>query len=151
MKLKNIIPLLMLLLTSTLFAQGGVVKQKKEQLKSMKIAFITSAVGLTSAEAQKFWPLYNSFDEKQFQLRQQKSKAFQQRMNDGSVNEMSDKEASDFLKQMEDNEQELFDLRKRFNASLRNVLSPIKIIKLKKAEEDFNRKLLKQYRNRAKK
>jgi hypothetical protein len=32
-------------------------------------------------------------------------------------------------------------------SNLRDVLPPVKIIKLKKVEEDFNRKLLKQYRD----
>jgi hypothetical protein len=49
---------------------------------------------------------------------------------------------------MESNEDELYQTRKKFIGNLQGVLSPIKIIKLKKAEDDFNRKLLQQYRNK---
>jgi len=53
-----------------------------------------------------------------------------------------------FLNQIENTEDELYQLRKKFIVNLKSVLSPIKIIKLKKAEEGFNRKLLKQYREK---
>jgi hypothetical protein len=49
---------------------------------------------------------------------------------------------------MESTEDELYQLRKKFIGNLKGVLTPIKIIKLKKAEEGFNRKLLKQYRDK---
>jgi hypothetical protein len=38
-------------------------------------------------------------------------------------------------------------LRKKLTATLRNILPASKILKLKKSEEDFNRKLLHQYRD----
>ena len=64
---------------------------------------------------------------------------------------MSEKEANTFLNQMESNDQEIFTLRKKLTASLRNILPASKILKLKKSEEDFNRKLLHQYRDRGNK
>jgi hypothetical protein len=35
--------------------------------------------------------------------------------------------------------------------NVRTILPAVKIVKLKKAEEDFNRKLLQQYRNKGQK
>jgi len=52
------------------------------------------------------------------------------------------------LAQMESTEDELHQAKKKFIASLKGVISPLKILKLKKAEEGFNRKLLQQYRNK---
>jgi hypothetical protein len=52
------------------------------------------------------------------------------------------------LAQMESTEDELYQLKKKFISNLKGVISPIKILKLKKAEENFNRKLLQQYRDR---
>lgn len=70
------------------------------------------------------------------------------RMNDESIDKMSEKEASAFLNQMESTEEELFLLRKKFIATLKGILPATKIIQLKKSEEDFNRKLLQQYRDK---
>ena len=52
------------------------------------------------------------------------------------------------LAQLESTEDELYQLKKKFVANLKGVISPVKILKLKKAEENFNRKLLKQYRDK---
>jgi hypothetical protein len=49
---------------------------------------------------------------------------------------------------MESNEDELCQLRKKFISNLKGVLPATKIIKLKKAEDNFNRKLLQQYRDK---
>lgn len=121
---------------------------KNEQIKALKISFITNELALTSDEAARFWPVYNAYDDKQFELRHKKMKSFKDKMSDDNLTKMSDKEASALIAQMESNEDELCQIRKKFMSSLNGILSPIKIIKLKKAEIDFNRKLLLQYRNK---
>ena len=103
---------------------------------------------LTNDEAEKFWPIYNTFDDKQFELRHQKMKSYIRRMEDGTLDKMSEKEASVFLVQIENTEEELYQLRKKLTYNLKGIISPVKIVKLKRAEEDFNRKLLQQYRNK---
>lgn len=133
------------------FAQGGRLKEKKEQIKALKVAFITDELKLTSAEAEKFWPLFNAYDDKQQELRQQKMRSFMDRMDGDAIDKMSDKDATSLLAQMESTEDELYQLRKKFVGNLKNVISPVKILKLKKTEEDFNRKLLKQYRDKFRK
>jgi len=149
MKIKNLIPLLLLLFVSfNFYAQGENMKEKREQIKALKVAFFTTELDLTSNEAEKFWPLYNAFDNKQFELRHQKMRSFRKRMDQETLDNLSEKEASALLAQMESSEEDLFLLRKKFNASLKGVLPSIKIIKLRKSEEDFNRKLLHQYRDK---
>lgn len=148
---KKIILLLLIFFSFHSFAQGGRFKEKREQIKTLKVAFITDKLNLTSAEAEKFWPLYNAFDEKQNNFRQQKMRSYMDRMNDGNIDNLSDKEASDFLSQIENTEDEMYQSRKKFTTSLKAILPAIKILKLKKTEEDFNRTLLKQYRDKGRK
>jgi Spy/CpxP family protein refolding chaperone len=147
MKLLKILPILVLFSSLNFYAQGEKMKEKREQIKTMKVAFLTTELDLTSAEAEKFWPVYNAFEDKQFELRHQKMGAFIKKIKDGSVSQMTEKEASTFLNQMESNDEEIFMLRKKLTATLRNILPASKILKLKKSEEDFNRKLLHQYRD----
>jgi Spy/CpxP family protein refolding chaperone len=148
MNIKNILLILLLLFSFNFYAQGERMKEKKEQIKALKVAFLTTELDLTTSEAEKFWPLYNTFDDKQFELRHQKMKTLMKRMNDAGLDKMTEKEASAFLAQMESNEEELFLLRKKFTANLKTIIPAIKIIKLRKSEEDFNRKLLQQYRDK---
>ncbi len=148
MNFRKILPLL-LLFACSLYAQDN-MKDKKEQVKALKVAFLTSELDLNTQEAEKFWPLYNVYDDKQFEIRHQKMKAFKNRLNSESLNKISEKDANILLTQMEAADEELFYLRKKFSKSLRTILPASKILKLKKAEDDFYRKLLQQYGDRGK-
>lgn len=150
MKNSKIITLIILFFSIATFAQPGSrvkerMQQKKEQVKSMKIAFITTELNLTPDEATKFWPLFNAFEDKQRELKQERIKNYMDRIDS---DKLSEKEANTLLTQMESTEDELFQLRKKFVANLKGVLPAVKILKLKKAEEEFSKKLLQQYRDK---
>jgi Spy/CpxP family protein refolding chaperone len=145
MIIKKLFPCLLLLLSVITYGQNEKLKEKRDQIKAMKVAFLTSELNLTSEEAEKFWPVYNAYDDKQFELRHQKMKTYARKLNDGSLDNMSDREA---LNQIESTDEEQYVIRKKFNSSLRNILPPTKILKLRKSEVDFDRKLLQQYRNK---
>jgi Spy/CpxP family protein refolding chaperone len=148
MKTKFLFPIIFLLVSSFSWAQDH--KEKREKVKALKVAYITEQLELTSEEAQKFWPIYNTFDEKQMELRHEKMRGILDRFQPGNVDKLTEKEASALLVQMEKIEEELFHLRKKFIKDLQGVISAKKIIKLKKAEEDFNREMLKQMREKRK-
>ena len=134
------------------FAQDGPLRErfreKKEQITSLKVAFITNQLNLTPDEAAKFWPLFNAFEGKQQEIRKQKLKAYFGRSDNNSIDKLSEKDASAVLSQMENTEEELYQLKKKFVANLKGVLPATKILKLKKAEEEFSKKLLQQYRDK---
>ena len=146
MKTKILFPIIFLLVASLSFSQG--FKEKREKVKALKVAYITEQLELTTDEAQKFWPIYNAFDENQSELRHEKMRAILDRFKPGNVEKLSEKDASNSLIQMEKIEEDLFNLRRKFIKDLQGVVSAKKIIKLKKAEEDFNRELLKQMREK---
>lgn len=148
MKIIKLLPILFLFLSISFYAQGKKMTEKKEQIYALKVAFITNNLSLTASEAEKFWPIYNSFEDKQFDLKHQKSISLVKKMDDETLSKMSDKEALLVLTKIEASEEELFQLRKKLIINLKSVISPVKIIKLKKAEEEFNKKLLQQYRNK---
>ena len=147
MKLLKIVTILVLFASINIFAQTNKMKEKREQIKTMKIAFLTSELDLSVSEAEKFWPVYNAFEEKEFELKHLKMRSFIKRFRDGKE-KLNEKEASFLLSQIENNEEEVFLLRKKFIVNLKGILPASKIIRLKKSEEDFNRKLLAQYRNK---
>jgi LTXXQ motif family protein len=149
--MNKIFPIILFFISLNFFAQGEKLLEKREQIKAMKIAFITTELNLTPSEAEKFWPIFNAFDDKQFELRHQKMKTSLKKMDDTAMDKITEKEASAMLAQMEETEEKLFELRKKFIASLKGVLPSIKILKLKKSEENFNKKLLQQYRNKGNK
>ena len=56
-----ILTISLLLVSGISTAQPG---SGKEKIESLKIAFITKRLDLTSKEAQQFWPLYNEYNDK---------------------------------------------------------------------------------------
>ena len=123
-------------------------KEKREKIRSLKVGFLTTELSLTPDEAAVFWPLYNAFDNKQNEIRSKKTKSLIDRIDDEAFAKMSEKEAFALLAQSESYDKDLFQNRRKFISSLKGVISPIKIIKLKKAEDNFNKKLLQQYRDK---
>jgi Spy/CpxP family protein refolding chaperone len=152
MKNYKLVTVALFFISIAAFAQDGPIKErfkeKKEQIKALKVAYITSELDLTPDEAAKFWPLYNAFEDKQQEIRKQKMKAFLDRKDDNSIDKLTEKEATTILSQMESTEDELYQLKKKFIANLKGVLPATKILKLKKAEEEFSKKLLQQYRDK---
>lgn len=142
--------ILFILLTLSISAFSQPNKERHEQVKALKISFITTELDLTSSESEKFWPIYNAFEEKQFQIRHNKMRPLVKKIDKESIARMTDKEALAHLSQLEDAEEELFNLRRKLTADLKPVIGPVKILKLKKSEEDFNRKLLSKYKGKKK-
>lgn len=143
--IKKIILIAIVLFAININAQNA---DKKEQLKALKVAFITNELSLTTDEATKFWPIFNAFEAKQQAIRSQKSKQLLNRMNEDDFEKMSDKDATALIVQIENSEEELFDNRKKLIVNLKGVISAVKILKLKRAEDNFSKKLLQQYRNK---
>jgi len=149
MNFRKLVPII-LLFTCSFYAQEN-MNDKKEQITSLKVAFFTSELDLSSQESEKFWPLYNAYDDKQFEIRHKKMRVFKSKMHGDALNKMSEKDAAALLYQMDAADEELFLLRKKFSKNVKSILPAVKILKLKKAEDNFYRKLLQQYGDRGKK
>jgi len=151
MKIKNILPILLFLISFSFSAQNGKMDEKREKIKAFKVSFLTTELELTSTEAEKFWPIYNAYDDKQFELRHYKMKTYLKKLNDDNIKNLSEKEAVTLLSQIESTDKELYQLREKFMNNVKKVLPAKKILVLKKSEDDFSRKLLQQYRDKANK
>lgn len=144
--MKTKLTIVVLFLFTLTFSQG--FKEKKEKIKAIKVAYITEQLKLTTDEAQKFWPIYNTFDDKQFEIRHNKMRKIINQFENEEIDNVSEKEAQELISQIEDYEEEMHNLKKKFIKDMLKVLPAKKVIKLKKVEEEFNRKLLKQFRGK---
>jgi hypothetical protein len=116
----------------------------REKIKSLKVAFITEKLELTSTEAQQFWPVYNKFEEKREALRQTERKEIRNKMQDAS--ELSETEATTVLGKLIRFKVDAEKLDQAFLSEIQKVLSAKKTLILMRSEEEFKRQLIKQYR-----
>lgn len=138
------------LLGCLLFSVVALAQDQKshEQIKSLKLAHLASELNLTSQESEKFWPLYTAYDNKIYDLRHNDVARFIHKTDNDVIKKMSEEDAKKALENIITYEDDYFAIRKKFNEDAQKILSYKKIILLKKAEDDFNRKLLKQYKKK---
>ncbi|HFS67072.1 MAG TPA: sensor of ECF-type sigma factor [Flavobacteriia bacterium] len=115
-------------------------QNKKERIKALKTAFITEKLNLTPGEAEKFWPIYNTYSEK---TRALKRKLFGNR-RENNLDNLSDSQANAKLQEIMLVENELHQNKMKLISDLKQVISSKKILQLIKAEKSFNRRLLQQ-------
>lgn len=123
--------MILFLVSFSFFGQNGKTDEKREKIKAYKVSFLTTELELSSTEAEKFWPIYNTYDDKQYELRHEKIKAYMRKLDDDNINSISEKEASALLSQIESADKELYLLRVKYNSDIKKVLSAKKILKLK--------------------
>jgi Spy/CpxP family protein refolding chaperone len=145
MKTKIATTLTMLLVMATsAFAQR---EKAKEEIKTMKIGFITQELSLTAEEAQKFWPVYNEFQEKTEKLRAEKREICKVTKSNSSIDSLSNAEVEKMVdKEIVLQEKEL-QLKKEFHAKIKTVLPIKKVAKLYRAEREFRKHILKKMKD----
>lgn len=137
---------IVLCLSMAAWSQG---RGQHERVKAFKTGYLTQELDLSSAEAEKFWPIYNTYEKKIFELRVEKRRAEREKMNSmGGPEALSDAQATDFLKGLFENEMDVLETKQELYKELGKVLSPRKLLLLYKAEADFNRRLLSEFKRR---
>lgn len=140
--MKKLITLsLLFLLTYSTFAQH---KERDERIKTLKIAFITERLAFTETEAQKFWPIYNAFEDENNKLRMQ---SYKMRKVE-NIETMTELEAKALVDDMILLENKKFKLREKFMKDLLTAISAKKVILLKATEDAFNKRMFEEFKKR---
>lgn len=132
-----------LLLTSSLFYAQH--KPDKDKIKSLKVAFITERLALSSKEAQTFWPVYNEYEEKREAMREREHTQIREKIHNSE--NLSEKEAAELIKHYLKFEEEEEELDKNFIESIGKVIPAKKTLLLLRSEYEFKKQLLRQYRH----
>ena len=119
------------------FSQGG----KKDKIEALRVAFITQQLNLTTDESQKFWPVYNEY--------QDKFRAARKEFKGTATTFASDKEAQDFLDAELLFKQRELNLYKEYYDKFKKILPLKKVAALRQAEEEFKKELLKQLQGKS--
>lgn len=127
-------------------AASTFAQNKRENIQTMKIAFITEKLDLTPQEAQQFWPLYNQYSDKMKDLR--KKRRQDNREARSNFDELSDKEVEQLVNNDLTIRQKELDLQKEYNEKFKSVLPIKKIAKLYAAEEQFKVVLINKLKDR---
>ena len=110
----------------------------KQRIMSEKIAFLTIEMGITPAEAQAFWPVYNQVDKERDQAMREVFQSFKA-LEDAVSAGKSEKEISKLLDTYLDALEQQGKIETQASAKYEKVLSVEKLAKLYVGEEKFRR------------
>lgn len=123
-------------------------KERWKKYQTEKIAFLTANLELSPEEAQKFWPIYNQMDKERWAV-QKMRREMEQELRD-SEETLSDKEALELTKKYAGSKQKEADVHLNYNEKFLKILTPKKVLKLYKAENDFKMHMMRKYRDQRK-
>ena len=133
-----------ILILFILFTLNSFGQDRHERIKALKTAYITEQLGLTKSEAEKFWPIYNAFQLEKDAL---KDEAHQDK-SDVDYSKISETEANAILAEIVALNNRRQNIHNTLITDLKKVISSKKIVLLKQAEYDFNKKMFEEYRKR---
>ena len=119
-------------------------KDWKETMKAEKIAFLTSEMGLTSQEAEVFWPLYNEAEEYHFKSMDAVMEAYRNLEAAVAAKEPEQKVSAAldaYLRAVRESN----NIDSEYVAKYKKVISTEKVAKLFIAEEKFRRQQISRF------
>jgi hypothetical protein len=114
--------------------------QRSQQIESVKVAFITQKLSLNTTEAEKFWPVYNNYQQELRVVYKQRREARAKQKanpNDKTNNEL-------------DFESRLLNIRKKYKDEFSKVLPSEKVLSFFDAEREFREQMIKELKDRRK-
>lgn len=145
----NVVLIGLISTASIAFGQHGRTDAEKKEdcdkVDKLKIAYITTELALTTAEAEKFWPIYNECETKIKELRKA-NREIQKNMEqsyDTITNEDAKKKMATFF----ENETKELAIKKEYAEKFSKLLGDKRALKLLSLEHEFKRELLEALRD----
>lgn len=116
----------------------------QEKINNLRIAYLTEKLGLTSEQAEKFWPLYRQFSHERKEIRQELVRK-QQEIDPQNPDPKKQQELVDLSLKVK---QRILDLEKDYSGRMMKVITAQQLINLRQAEADFRDILRNQLQQR---
>lgn len=117
-----------------------------ERLNAYKIAFFTKKLNLSTQEAQRFWPVYNDYQNQKNRLQVEKTSLLrlfnlsEATMSDKEVAELGEKYCTALIQESA--------IAVELHKKLMEILPPKKVIKVYQAENQYRAQLLNELQDR---
>ena len=137
--------LFVLLISAGHLATAQNSNDRRDEIESYKIAYLTQKMDLTPEEAKVFWPIYKNWQSEQLALRQERAENMSGYKR---IDELSDSEVQKLIANELNIKQRSLNIEKKYYNQLKSNL-PIKTVgKYYRAIETFKKELLNRYKDR---
>jgi hypothetical protein len=118
---------------------------RMEKYRAEKVSFLTTHLDFTPAEAEKFWPIYNQMEKERWKA-QKMRRDLENKVKEAEET-LSDNEVIKLTREFSGSMKKEGELMESYNEKLLKVLSPKKVLKLYKAENEFRMNMIRKYRD----
>ncbi|MEJ0029661.1 MAG: hypothetical protein WDO15_04525 [Bacteroidota bacterium] len=105
----------------------------QEKINALRIAYLTDKLGLTSDQAEKFWPIYREFAERRKEIRSE----LRQAARGIDKNNPDPKKQQELVDLSLKVKQRVLDLEKDYSGRLLKVVTAEQMLRLPNAEAEF--------------
>lgn len=112
------------------FCLSSFAQNKGEKIESLKIAFISGKLNLDPGTAEKFWPVYNQYQDELTNLVKERR----------SLNRDDQRTADEIL----DQEQKALDLKRKYSALFLRIINNDQLNTLYRSEKEFRQMLIRR-------
>lgn len=125
--MRKIVYLILFLLPFSGMAQDGIRGESRQRLEAIQIAYLTKELSLTTQDAEKFWPVYNKYQDELRGL-----------LKNGGEEDVLNRQ------------QKALDIRKKYKPDFVKILGADRTNKLFQAEDKFREMVKRELQNRQK-
>lgn len=142
--MKKVIILLLIILMFPFF-RSEAQNPNLEKLNNYKIGFFTKKLNFTSEEAEKFWPVYNEYQDQRNLIQVEKIQIIknfnlnENTLSNDQLTELGDKLINTIVQESS--------LAVAFHKKIKEILPPAKVIKYYQAENQYKTQLLIELQN----
>ena len=118
-----------------------------DDLAAVKTALITQALGLSTEQAEKFWPIYRKYDQ-QIKTLKREQVASLHGLSSEEIEQWNDDQVKNALNLLRQNKVKEHELIGQMEGELKGVITDKQILQLHLSEERFRRRLINRMKSR---
>ncbi len=137
--MKRVVYIILMMVWGCTLAQAQPEK-RMERIHAIKVAYIADKLKLSTEQSEKFWPVYNRFEDEKMEIRNMYRK--QARRN------ATETESIRNIDEDIEMQEKVLQLRKKYKDEFLRVLTPQQLATLIESEREFKKMLLEQLNER---
>ena len=129
-----------------LFFYSGysLAQNPKDKVAELRVAFISKKLELTNSESEKFWPVYNEYNDKIRAVKKNLRQSYKK-----GVDNLTDKEAEDLYQLDMKTKQAELAIHEQYSVKIKDIIGAKKTLKLHVAEEEFKLEIIKNIKDKS--
>ncbi len=127
-----------------LWSGRSLAQTPKDKVEALRVSFISQRLELTNSESEKFWPVYNEYNDKVKAIKKNLRQSYKK-----GVDNLSEKEAEELYQLDIKSKQAETEVHTQYAQKIKDIIGVKKFVKLRVAEEEFKLEIIKNIKDKS--